>query len=83
MSKGANIDRAKEAAIGSVIRKARKRVGMSQDVLARSAGVTFQQIQKYEHGTNRVSLTRFCQIATAVGEKPGTLFAKVVKEAGL
>ncbi len=39
---------------------------MSQDELARRASVTFQQVQKYERGTNRVSISRAVQIARAL-----------------
>lgn len=52
--------------IGARIRTARKEVGMSQDDLAQAVGVTFQQIQKYEHGTNRVSMSRMIAICDAL-----------------
>ena len=39
---------------------------MSQDQLARSVGITFQQVQKYEHGTNRISFSRLVEIAEAL-----------------
>jgi transcriptional regulator with XRE-family HTH domain len=41
--------------VGARVRARRKAVGMSQAVLADAIGFTFQQIQKYERGTNRVS----------------------------
>ena len=44
--------------IGSVIRMQRVKVGMSQGELGKGLGVTFQQIQKYENGTNAVASTR-------------------------
>ena len=40
---------------------------MSQDRLAKAVGVTFQQVQKYEKGTNRVSASRLYRIAEALG----------------
>jgi transcriptional regulator with XRE-family HTH domain len=50
--------------IGARIRERRLEIGMSQELLAETVGVTFQQIQKYEKGVNRVSasmLFRICQ----------------------
>ena len=49
--------------IGARLRKLRSMLGMSQDQLGRSLGLTFQQIQKYEHGTNRIAASRLFQIA--------------------
>jgi transcriptional regulator with XRE-family HTH domain len=39
---------------------------MSQDELAKSCGITFQQVQKYERGTNRISVSRLTEIAAAL-----------------
>lgn len=44
-----------DAHIGEQIRRLRTDRGLSQGALGRSIGVSFQQIQKYESGTNRVS----------------------------
>ncbi len=41
--------------IGQNLKKIRKALGISQDNLAQKVGVTFQQIQKYENGKNRIS----------------------------
>jgi transcriptional regulator with XRE-family HTH domain len=54
--------------LGEKIRTRRVLAGMSQDDLGKAIGVTFQQIQKYEKGTNRVSAVRLEQIAKALGE---------------
>ena len=40
---------------------------MNQSQLAKAAGVTFQQVQKYEKGANRVSASRLWQFAQALG----------------
>ena len=48
------------------IRLRRHELGMSQDQLAQKIGITFQQVQKYEHGTNRVSFSRLVEIAEAL-----------------
>ena len=55
-----------DIALGSRVRLRRKELGFSQDQLARSVGITFQQVQKYEHGTNRISFSRLVEIADAL-----------------
>jgi transcriptional regulator with XRE-family HTH domain len=52
-----------EARIGERIRSRRIRAGVSQENLGKPLGITFQQIQKYEKGTNRVSAGRLLKIA--------------------
>ncbi len=49
--------------VGSRILLRRKLLGMSQDQLAKAIGVTFQQVQKYERGANRVVASRLFEIA--------------------
>jgi len=56
-----------DVALGSRIRLRRRELGFSQEQLARKIGITFQQVQKYEHGTNRVSFSRLVEIARALG----------------
>ena len=53
--------------IGRKIRALRLQRGMSQSALAEKIGLTFQQVQKYEKGTNRVSAGRLQQIADVLG----------------
>jgi transcriptional regulator with XRE-family HTH domain len=53
--------------VGRRIRMRRLLVGLSQEQLAAALGITFQQVQKYEKGTNRVSASRLHQIAGALG----------------
>lgn len=53
--------------IGERVRLARMERGMSQEKLADAIGVTFQQVQKYEKGTNRISAGRLEPIAQALG----------------
>ncbi len=55
-----------DVALGSRIRLRRRELGLSQNQLARQVGITFQQVQKYEHGTNRVSFSRLVEIAQAL-----------------
>lgn len=52
--------------LGGQIRRIRKRLRVSQDRLAGEVGVTFQQIQKYERGTNRVSFSMLVLISRAL-----------------
>lgn len=49
--------------IGRQLRLRRKLVGMSQDALAKKVGLTFQQIQKYERGTNSITSRRLHEFA--------------------
>ena len=50
--------------VGSRIRLRRNMMGMSQERLGESLGITFQQVQKYEKGTNRVGASRLQDIAS-------------------
>jgi transcriptional regulator with XRE-family HTH domain len=49
--------------VGSRIRLRRTLLGMSQEKLGKAIGLTFQQVQKYERGTNRVGSSRLYQLA--------------------
>ncbi|TGD95640.1 helix-turn-helix domain-containing protein [Methylobacterium nonmethylotrophicum] len=53
--------------VGHRVRVRRLLVGVSQEKLGDALGVTFQQIQKYEKGTNRISASRLRQIADMLG----------------
>ena len=55
-----------DVALGLRIRQRRKTLGISQTALADAIGLTFQQIQKYERGFNRVSFSRLVDIAHAM-----------------
>ena len=48
--------------VGSRVRVRRLMLGMSQEKLGKALGLTFQQVQKYEKGTNRVGASRIQQI---------------------
>lgn len=60
-------------AIGERIKAYRLNAGMSQSDLGASVGITFQQIQKYEKGKNRVSGSRLLGIAKALNTTPADL----------
>lgn len=55
-----------DVAIGQRIRERRRALGQSQQDLAESLGVSFQQVQKYERGANRISFSRLVEIAGAL-----------------
>ena len=65
-----NRDRLIDKKIGSVIRMQRVKLRMSQSDLGNSLGVTFQQIQKYERGTNAVASTRIPDLCRALEMTP-------------
>lgn len=52
--------------VGLRIRMRRKELGISQERLAESIGLTFQQVQKYERATNRVSASKLWEMAKAL-----------------
>lgn len=58
-----------DAYIGKRLKAIRKAQNMSQEVLADKIGITFQQVQKYERGLNRISASRLCMIARALGQQ--------------
>ena len=56
--------------------------GMSQERLGDALGLTFQQVQKYEKGTNRIGASRLQQIAGVLNVSPAFFFDEMVNEAG-
>lgn len=52
--------------VGQKVRSRRLEIGMSQERLAELLGVTFQQVQKYEKGVNRIAVSRLYDIANAL-----------------
>jgi transcriptional regulator with XRE-family HTH domain len=55
-----------ELAIGARMRTRRRQLGLSQSELAETLGVSFQQVQKYERGSNRVSASTLLAAAQAL-----------------
>ena len=49
--------------VGSRVRVRRKMLGMSQEQLGEKLGITFQQVQKYEKGTNRIGASRLFDVS--------------------
>ena len=66
-----------DIAVGLRIRLARKMRGQSQQALAEAIGVTFQQVQKYERGANRVSASMLARIAAELRVSVAELFGPV------
>lgn len=64
-----------DVATGQKIRIRRQSLRMSQEDLATRIGLTFQQVQKYEKGTNRVGVSRLHQIAAALKCEPASLIS--------
>ncbi|HEV3184428.1 MAG TPA: helix-turn-helix transcriptional regulator [Xanthobacteraceae bacterium] len=60
--------------VGQRIRIQRLAAGLSQSELAERIGVTFQQVQKYEKGTNRVGAGRLTKIARVLNVPVGSFF---------
>ncbi|MGS4946914.1 helix-turn-helix domain-containing protein [Meridianimarinicoccus sp. RP-17] len=63
--------------LGNVIKQHRKAAGLSQAELGNAAGITFQQIQKYESGQNRISVSRLFQLAATLGLEPAAVVTEV------
>lgn len=70
-----NIDKA----IGAVVKSARQDIGMSQEALSARLGVTFQQMQKYEKGKNRIALSTFLLICHVMDVPAVTMFDLVLQ----
>lgn len=60
--------------VGSRVRMQRVLMKMSQEKLGDSLGLTFQQVQKYEKGTNRISASRLQQISKTLNVPPSFFF---------
>lgn len=60
--------------VGARMRQRRSAIKQSQEELAQALGVSFQQIQKYETGNNRMSASRVYEAARCQGVPPGWYF---------
>ncbi len=63
--------------VGSRVRGRRILMGMSQERLGDELGVTFQQVQKYEKGANRISASRLHDISQVLDVSPGYFFEEI------
>ena len=64
-----------DAAIGERIRRRRTELGLTQEQLAQRLGVSYQQVQKYERGANRISASRLYALALRLDVAPGYFYA--------
>ncbi len=62
-----------DVAIGARVRARRRMLGLSQTALGEELGVTFQQIQKYERGINRISGSTLIRLGKVLGVPAGSL----------
>ena len=63
-----------DAFVGARIALRRAAMGLSQTVLAQRLGVSFQQVQKYETGANRISASRLHRLAVVLATSPAAFF---------
>src|SRR3984957_9384615 len=63
-----------DSLVGARIRLLRQRRKMSQEELGKAIGVTFQQVQKYENGKNRIGASRLNMVAAALNVPISELF---------
>jgi transcriptional regulator with XRE-family HTH domain len=66
-----------DIAVGARVRIRRKVLSISQTDLAEALGISFQQVQKYERGANRVSASMLVRIAKRLGTMVGDLVGEV------
>lgn len=71
-----------DALLGDRIRRRRRELQLSQSALGAQLGITFQQVQKYENGTNRVSATMLVKLVEALGVPVSELLQDVEPAGG-
>jgi len=64
-----------DARVGVRVRELRKAAGLSQTELGQRIGVTFQQVQKYENGSNRISASKLWLISRCLGVHASAILA--------
>src|SRR5580693_2965074 len=68
--------------VGGRLRLKRNLAGLSQEQLGKASGLTFQQIQKYERGVNRMGASRIYQIAQILGVSVAWFFEEMPANVG-
>lgn len=66
--------------VGSRVRLRRTLLGMSQEKLGEAIGLTFQQVQKYERGSNRIGASRLFDLARVLDVPVGFFFEEMTPE---
>lgn len=69
--------------VGARVRLRRMLLGLSQEKLGEALGLTFQQVQKYEKGTNRIGASRLHQISRTLAVPPAYFYEGAPGEGGV
>lgn len=69
-----------DAQVGNRVRLRRMLIGMSQEKLGEHLGLTFQQVQKYEKGVNRIGAGRLYQVAHILGVPIGYFYEGLLEK---
>lgn len=64
--------------IGAVLRRHRTGAALTQKAVAEAIGVSFQQLQKYEAGVNRLAVARLLDLCTVLGLRPQDIVSEIV-----
>jgi len=65
-----------DQSVGGKVKAQRLRMGLSQEKLGEALGLTFQQVQKYEKGSNRISASKLQQIAQTLNVPPAFFWVR-------
>jgi transcriptional regulator with XRE-family HTH domain len=79
-ARGSGVPNPVDVHVGNRLRQKRALMGMSQEKLAESIDLTFQQIQKYERGANRISASRLYQLSKILNVPISYFFEKFGEE---
>lgn len=82
MARGDGIPNPVDVHVGERLRSRRSLLGLTQEKLAETVDLTFQQIQKYERGTNRVSASRLWQFSKVLKVPISYFFENYSEKAG-
>lgn len=80
---GDSDERDVERALGERIRRRRVELGMTQEQLGHSVGLSYQQIQKYERGASRIAVSKLLEIAGQLRVGPDYFLRGLVPQAEL
>ena len=79
LKKRPRVTTAVDAYIGARMRDRRLALGLTQETLGQKLGVSFQQVQKYENGSNRVSAARLFEICEALDVSLASMFERKLR----
>lgn len=77
MPRGSDTPDPIDVAVGRRVRSLRESRGLNQSELGRALGLTFQQVQKYESGKNRISCSKLVGISKALSVTPAYFFENI------